>query len=552
MCTLSRPGRFAIAMTTILATVAVGGAAAAASGPQAAEGYVFLADRGADASVAAATAGKVGAPVLITGRRSLPAASATTIKSLHPKLVVIVGGPLAVSPHVARQVRALAPADRVYGPTAIDTAAALAVYAASLPGVNGAAGPAGKDGASIRSGAGAPAATLGTDGDYYFDQDTGTLYGPKAVGAWPSRTTRLVGPHGPVGTVGPQGPTGVEGPRGSVGNVGPQGPTGVEGPQGTVGALGPQGPAGDVGPQGMQGDNGVPGVQGDSGGTILSGASAPAGNFGNNGDYFLDTTTATLYGPKAGGAWSSSGLVLVGPKGDTGDTGEQGATGNTGLMGLPGAQGPQGIPGVQGIQGAKGDQGDVGPIGLQGDTGDTGPSGAVGSTGPNGDTGPTGATGPAGPDGPEGPAGSGGGLTVKDANNVTLGTLVSSSANAVVVHTSTGYFASMGWDGVFSPAQIYYAGASCTGAAILNDGGSTGKTMGSRWLVWSGSQATFFRPTSTGGASAVASVGGFSAQTIDNPACAASVGTRSGWPLTAIIAAGAGLPATIAAPLTVG
>jgi hypothetical protein len=41
-------------------------------------------------------------------------------------------------------------------------------------------------GAPLLTGAGAPAATLGADGDIYLDVTTGQLYGPKAGGTWPA------------------------------------------------------------------------------------------------------------------------------------------------------------------------------------------------------------------------------------------------------------------------------------------------------------------------------------------------------------------------------
>jgi hypothetical protein len=44
----------------------------------------------------------------------------------------------------------------------------------------------------------------------------------------------------------------------------------------------------------------------------------------------------------------------------------------------------------------------------------------------------------------------------------------------------------------------------------------------------------------------------FTSATIDNPLCGASAGTVSGWQLTAITRAAAGLPATIATPLRLG
>ena len=52
----------------------------------------------------------------------------------------------------------------------------------------------------LRHGNGAPDAALGNDGDYYIDDSTHTLYGPKTGGTWPAGTS-LVGPQGPAGGV---------------------------------------------------------------------------------------------------------------------------------------------------------------------------------------------------------------------------------------------------------------------------------------------------------------------------------------------------------------
>lgn len=63
------------------------------------------------------------------------------------------------------------------------------------------------------------------------------------------------------------------------------------------------------------GPQGLPGTNGTNGNTILNGTGAPAAGVGNNGDFYLDTATDTLYGPKTGGAWPATGTSLVGPTG---------------------------------------------------------------------------------------------------------------------------------------------------------------------------------------------------------------------------------------------
>ena len=60
------------------------------------------------------------------------------------------------------------------------------------------------------------------------------------------------------------------------------------------------------------------GGTGTNGNTILNGIIAPATSLGANGDFYLNTATSTLFGPKANGVWPGNGTVLVGPKGDSG------------------------------------------------------------------------------------------------------------------------------------------------------------------------------------------------------------------------------------------
>jgi hypothetical protein len=82
----------------------------------------------------------------------------------------------------------------------------------------------------------------------------------------------------------------------------------------------------------------------------LNGTTLPTSAIGVNGDFYINTATNTLYGPKASGSWPA-GVSLVGPQG------------------------------VQGVQGLQGPQGIQGPQGLQGPTGATGPAGTAASGG---------------------------------------------------------------------------------------------------------------------------------------------------------------------------
>lgn len=57
-------------------------------------------------------------------------------------------------------------------------------------------GPIGQAGATILSGSTNPSDELGANGDFYFNTSTGTFYGPKVAGAWPSVGVSLIGPSG--------------------------------------------------------------------------------------------------------------------------------------------------------------------------------------------------------------------------------------------------------------------------------------------------------------------------------------------------------------------
>ena len=184
----------------------------------------------------------------------------------------------------------------------------------------------------------------------------------------------VAGPTGPTGATGATGPTGAAGAQGATGATGDTGAAGPTGATGAMGVQGVQGPTGSMGPAGVTGATGATGATGVDGKTVLNGTVAPTTE-GVDGDFYLDTATTTLYGPKAGGVWPPTGVSIVGP---TGATGAAGATGATGPMGAIGATGATGAPGTNGVAGV---------------TGATGPTGA---TGANGATGPTGATGTAG------------------------------------------------------------------------------------------------------------------------------------------------------------
>lgn len=260
----------------------------------------------------------------------------------------------------------------------------FALYAAHT-GVAGTQGPAGNnglDGKTVLNGTTNPIASLGTNGDFYINTASSSLFGPKTNGIWGSGVP-LVGPQGiqgPQGIAGANGANGSNGLsayqiwlnagntgteeqflttlRGATGAQGPQGiqgvagPTGATGPQGTNGANGTNGNnglsayqiwinAGNIGTeaqfltalrgatgaQGIQGVTGTQGVAGTNGTngldgkTILNGTQNPTGSTGNNGDFYINTTTNSLFGPKTSGAWGN-GISLIGPQGAAGTNGK--------------------------------------------------------------------------------------------------------------------------------------------------------------------------------------------------------------------------------------
>jgi len=166
--------------------------------------------------------------------------------------------------------------------------------------------------------------------------------------------------------------------------------------------------------------------------TILNGKGAPLSTLGIDGDFYIDTRSLLIYGPKKSKKWPlpqslqgpvgisgtdgkngsegktiSTASSVVGPtgvqgsKGEKGDKGELGSAGASGSSGPAGAKGDAGSAGSQGpagssgggSPGAKGDAGSQGVIGLTGAKGETGTAGSLGLTGAKGDTGDTGTAG---------------------------------------------------------------------------------------------------------------------------------------------------------------
>lgn len=136
--------------------------------------------------------------------------------------------------------------------------------------------------------------------------------------------------------------------------------------------------------------------------TLLNGLGAPSASLGINGDFYIDTLSMNIYGPKKKNAWPVP-KSLVGP---------QGIAGAAGIAGKQGVNGKDGKDGKDGVSGKDGERGAVGSssggTGVAGPVGPAGPAGVAGVVGPAGAIGLPGATGPAGATGAQGLPGAAG------------------------------------------------------------------------------------------------------------------------------------------------
>ena len=135
----------------------------------------------------------------------------------------------------------------------------------------------GIDGTSVLNGSVDPASE-GKLGDFYVNTASNTIFGPKTESGWGTGVS-LVGPQGPMG------------------------------------------PA--------------------SGRTIFNGVGNPAPEVGDIDDFYLDTFSKIIFGPKTITGWGS-GTSLIGPVGPAGEKGDQGVAGPQGNIGPVGPVGPRG------------------------------------------------------------------------------------------------------------------------------------------------------------------------------------------------------------------
>ena len=176
--------------------------------------------------------------------------------------------------------------------------------------------------------------------------------------------------------------------------------------------------------------------------TVLNGKGAPSNTLGINGDFYIDTRSLLISGPKKSGKWP----VARSLQGSNGTNGTDGRNGNDAknvstASSVAGPAGPQGERGEKGVEGMAGTSGTAGAAGVPGAAGAIGPAG---STGPAG-SGATGAQGSPGTNGTNGTNGGAGGTGLTGArgetgtvgpSEVTVGTLTFTNISGSVGSSS--------------------------------------------------------------------------------------------------------------------
>lgn len=321
-------------------------------------------------------------------------------------------------------------------------------------------------GSPVLAGSGAPTGALGNIGDLYIDTANKLLYGPKAVGGWPSGPVDLS--NGPTGSTGPTAPatllslgtvatgtsaavslTGVA-PNQTLSFVIPAitGPTGasIVGPTGSTGATAPYTSL--------------------SVGTVTTGITASVSITGTAPNQTLSFVVPAITGP--------SGASIVGP------TGAQGAastvTGPTGAFPFA-ATGPTApsltlagsvwLDDTTGKYFVRYDSNWI-EIGVQGERGPTGSTGAT-STVP-------GPTGPA-VTGPTGVAGSFGESQAINAQTAAYTLALTDAGKLVTMNTSTGVSLTVPANASVAFATGVHVDVARLGAGPLTVTGATGVTI---------------------------------------------------------------------------
>jgi hypothetical protein len=173
--------------------------------------------------------------------------------------------------------------------------------------------------------------------------------------------------------------------------------------------------------------------------TVLNGKGAPSNSLGINGDFYIDTRSLLISGPKASGKWPTA-RSLQGANGTNGTDGKNGndaksvSTAST----VAGPVGPQGERGEKGSDGVSGSSGAAGAAGVAGAAGATGPAGPAGS-GSTGSQGPSGSTGSNGAPGSTGARGETGTVGPSEVTDISIPTWTLQTATAYGFATSNGF-----------------------------------------------------------------------------------------------------------------
>ncbi|MEI6873748.1 MAG: hypothetical protein WCL50_01315 [Spirochaetota bacterium] len=180
----------------------------------------------------------------------------------------------------------------------------------------------GANGATWLSGSGAPSSTMGADGDFYLDTSASKVY-RRSSGSWTVALTLsqpggawLSGSGAPASALGTDGAFYLDSQGGAI----------YQKASGSWGS--------------------VINLKATGGSTWLTGNSAPGAFLGSNGDLYLDTVTTIAY-QKVGGAWQSL-VTLRGPQGDAGTTGPTGGAGTNGNTWYTGTADPASSLGANG------------------------------------------------------------------------------------------------------------------------------------------------------------------------------------------------------------
>ncbi len=182
--------------------------------------------------------------------------------------------------------------------------------------------------------------------------------------------------------------------------------------------------------------------------TVLNGRGAPSKSIGIDGDFYIDTRSLLISGPKTKGKWPTA-RSMQGANGTNGVNGSDGRNGNDAknistASTVAGPAGPKGEPGANGSDGSNGANGSVGATGATGPAGSgaagaagaagaSGTNGTNGSNGVNGTDGVTGATGATGARGETGTAG------LPEVADIVIPTWTLQTATAYGFATSIGF-----------------------------------------------------------------------------------------------------------------